>query len=87
MTVKNIIDLLQDKETPLYLQYDGADDENDERDYMVTLKPRCPLMCEAFNNYLVESVLPIQDENSKTGYGAGLVVYLKTEIKLLKQEN
>lgn len=54
---------------------------------MVTLKPRCPLMCEAFNNYLVESVLPIQDENSKTGYGAGLVVYLKTEIKLLKQEN
>lgn len=86
MTVKNIIDLLQDKETPLYLQYNGVNDDED-RDYMVTLKPRCALMCEAFNNYLVESVLPIQDENSKTGYGAGLVVYLKTEIKLLKQEN
>lgn len=86
MTVKDLIDLLEDKETPLYLSY-SAMDNGETPETQVKLNPRCELLCEAFNNCLVDSILPIaKDGKDGNDYGGGLIVYLKTEIKLLKKE-
>ncbi len=83
MTVKDLIELLEDKETPLYLACSDVNDTDSVR-----LNPRCDLLCKAFNDYLVESILPIaKDGDEGNDYGGGLMVYLKTEIKLLKKSD
>lgn len=84
MTVKELLQVLEDKDTPVYLSYVGADD-SEEKSQQVRLSPRCSMLCDAFNDYLIDSILPIADDDSKNGYGGGLVVYLKSEIKLLKK--
>lgn len=86
MTVKNLIDLLEDKDTPLYLAY-SAVDSGESPDDRVRLNPRSVLLCEVFNDYLVESILPVAEDKNGNDYGGGLIVYLKTEIKLLKKSD
>lgn len=84
MTIKELIQILDDKNTSLYLSYDApSDDESITQ--QVKLNPRCELLCEAFNDYIVDSILPIGKEDEGNDYDGALVVYLKTEIKLIKQ--
>lgn len=85
MTIKDLIDLLQDDCTPLYIKM-TLGDTCDDRNQQARINPQCVLHREAFADYVVESILPIEEENSPTGYGAGLVVNIKTEIRPVKKE-
>lgn len=86
MTIKELMNILHDRKTLLYLVCPSVE-EADDRAAQVVINPSYPLICEAFNNYLIDSILPVEDADSKTGYNAGLIVYLKTETKILKREN
>lgn len=84
MTVKELINTLEDKHTPLYLSYETLNTDESTAQ-QVKLNPRCELLCEAFNDYVVESILPIGKEDEGNDYGGALVVRLKTKIELIKQ--
>lgn len=84
MTIKELIKMLDDKNTPLYLSY-GTSSDYESAAQQVKLNPCCELLCEAFNDYIIDSILPIGIKDEGNDYDGALVVRLKTEIKLIKQ--
>lgn len=84
MIIRDLINLLSDDKTPLYISM-TLGDSCDDRNQQARIIPACLLHREAFADYVIESILPIKEEDAPTGYDAGLVVYIKTEIKPLKE--
>lgn len=84
MTVKTLIQMLEDKDTPLYLSY-GIPNDDESATQQVKLNLRSDLFCSAFNDYVIDTILPISKEDEGNDYGGALVVRLKTKIELIKQ--
>lgn len=80
MSVLELLKLIEDESTPVYLSYMGAE----EKEQQIKLYPRCDLLASAFSDCLVKSVLPISEDGGND-YGGGLVITLATKVELLKK--
>lgn len=81
MTVKNLMDVLPDC-VPVEIVLDCATNEDDG--FNIKYDRENVLHRDAFSEYVIHHITPT-DNDFNDGRGEGILIYIKTEVKPVKQ--